>query len=119
MTENTSSNSELDMIKSVHDDGCATINGRTYTFGTFTHKKRLRVFAFSSSLGAEVSTGSFAFLASPEFQAINDLICENTLFDGMQISKLPEHWEKYPDDFIKFIMIAMGAISYPFARGVV
>lgn len=109
--------SDLDQIKAVYEDNCAEIHGRTYTFGKFTHKKRLKIFAFLSKYAHELDVNNFSCLVLDEFEPIQNLIFENTLFDGMQISKLQGHWEKYEQDYLLFITMAMAAISYPFTKG--
>ena len=107
----------IDMIKAVHDDGVATINGRDYQFSSTTHKKRRKVFAYYSKIGSVAANGDMSFIDTPEWDAIETMICEMTLFDGMQLSKLDGHWDKYPQDYIMFATISMQVISYPFMQG--
>jgi len=39
---------------------------------------------------------------------------ETVLFEGAQISKLPNIWDEQPEDYVIFITTMLGAISYPF-----
>lgn len=107
----------LSMIKAVYDDGVAEINGRSYTFLTMRHEKRRRVFAFYTSVGKDILSGSFAFLDTPNFSNVEKIINDSVMIDGSLISKLPDHWDTYPEDYITFISTALGVISYPFLRG--
>lgn len=107
----------LSMIKAVYDDGVAEINGREYHFTKMRHEKRRRIFAFYTSIANELQSGSFAFLDSKNFSDIEKLINDSILFDGSLISKMPDHWDEYPEDYITFVSTALGVISYPFLRG--
>lgn len=106
----------LDMIKAVHDDGEAEINGRKYAFHKMTHKKRRKVFAFFTAIGQEVSAGNMSFLDSPGYEAVEAVIFNAVSYEGSLLSKLgDQHWEEHPDDYVTFIQIALQVISYPFA----
>ncbi len=104
----------LDHVKEIYDDKCATIGSNDYHFTTMTHKQRRKIFAFFT----RINNGDMSFLDWPDFDAIEKLICDRVTFNGMQISKLPGHWEQYPEDYILFITTAMAVISYPFLKGV-
>jgi hypothetical protein len=107
----------LSMIKAVYDDGIAEINGREYKFLGTTHIKRRRVFAFYSSLQQTIKSGDMRFLDSPEFVPVEKVINEMVEINGSILTKSPDHWEEFPEDYMQFISIAMGVISYPFLRG--
>ena len=107
----------LEMIKSVYDDGVAEINGRAYEFTKMRHEKRRRVFAFYTSIASDLQSGSFSFLDTPAFAGVEKVINDAVLFDRSALSRLPDHWDEYPEDYITFISTALGVISYPFLRG--
>lgn len=107
----------LGMIKAVYDDGVAEINGREYKFTATNHAKRRKVFAFYSGLQSEIKKGDFGFLDSDAFKPIEKVIGDIITFDDSLISKLQDHWEQYPEDYLQYINIAMGVISYPFLKG--
>lgn len=115
MTEQADS---LKMIRDIYEDSIATINGRDYCFTKCTHNDRRKVFAFFSSIQKQVQGGDFSFLDRPDFQAIERTMCDRITFDGIQVSKRATHWEDYPEDYLQFVSVAMGVISYPFMRGV-
>ena len=108
-----------DMIKSVYEDGEAEINGRVYTMTSTTHTERRKVFAFFSTCNKDISEGDFSFLDSKKFEAIEKIINNTVLFEGCLLSRMPDHWEKYPEDYVIFVNTMMGSMSYPFFRGVV
>lgn len=102
------------MLKAVHDDKCAEINGRSYQITELTHKKRRKVFSYFTHIQKDISNGDFSFLDSPQWESV-ELVIENVvLFNGSLLSKIPDHWDKYPQDYILFVPTMLGAISYPF-----
>ena len=108
----------LAMMKAVHDDQSATLpSGREYTLTKMTHKQRRRVFAFFTKKQREIQNGDFSFLDSAEFEPVEKVIMDTVLFEGAQISKLPNIWDEQPEDYVIFITTMLGAISYPFLGG--
>ena len=108
----------LSMLKAVHDEQSATLpSGREYTLTKMTHKQRRRVFAFFTKKQREIQAGDFSFLDSAEFEPVEKVIMDTVLFEGAQISKLPNIWEEQPDDYVIFTTTMLGAISYPFLSG--
>lgn len=107
----------LSQVKAVYDDGFAEINGREYHFTVMRHQQRRSVFAFFSSVQREISRHDFSFLDDPRFKVVEKIMENAITFDGSLLSKLPEHWEEYPEDYLTLVSTAMGVISYPFMRG--
>lgn len=107
-----------EQIKAVHEDGCATINGRDYRITNVNHKKRRKVFSYFTHVQHDLNNRDFWFLESPEWASIEEVISNIVTFDGQLLSKLPDHWEKHPEDYLLFIQTMLGAISYPFLAGV-
>jgi hypothetical protein len=107
----------LNQVKAVYDDGFAEINGREYHFAKMRHQQRRSVFAYFSSVQRQITQGNFSFLDDPAFKQVEKLIENSVTFDGSLLSKLPEHWEDYSEDYLTFVSTAMGVISYPFMRG--
>jgi len=102
------------ILKAVYDDGFAEINGRKYVFNKTTHKKRLKVFAFFTSVQHLMSNGNFSFMDGEEFDSVVDVIGGVVSIDNELLIKKKFHWEEYPEDYLKFITTALGVISYPF-----
>jgi len=65
----------------------------------------------------EIQNGDFSFLDSAEFEPVEKVIMETVLFEGAQISKIPNIWDEQPEDYVIFITTMLGAISYPFLGG--
>lgn len=107
----------LEMIKAVYDDGYAEINGNRYEFAKMTHKKRRKVFAFFTGIASEMTRQSMEFLDTERFEEIERLMFDYVLFDGVQLSKQPEHFEEYAGDYIMLITTALQVISLPFMAG--
>ena len=105
------------MLKSVHDDKCAEINGRQYHITKVNHKKRRKVFAFFSKVQNDVKYGNMWFLDSQEWADVEKTIENVVTFEGNLLSKLPDHWDNYPEDYLVFVSTMMGALSYPFLSG--
>jgi hypothetical protein len=105
------------MVKAVHDDGCAEINGREYKITNVNHKKRRKVFSYFTHIQEAVQRGDFLFLDSPEWESVEKVINNIVTVDGNLLDKVPDHWEKYPQDYLLFVQTMLGAISYPFLAG--
>ena len=62
-------------------------------------------------------SGNFAFMDSDKFNEIEKVIYGLTKFNGDLLKVINGHFEDYAEDYIEFIVLAMGVISYPFLRG--
>ena len=114
----TEQSTALAMVKAVHDDQEATLpSGRAYQLTKMTHNQRRRVFAFFTKRQGEIQAGDFSFLDSADFEPVEKVIMETVLFEGGQLSKSPNHWEDYPEDYVAFTVTMLGAISFPFLKG--
>src|SRR5690606_13667267 len=78
------------------------------------HKKRVTVFSFYTSIRAQLEVGNMAFLDTPHFNQVFSVMCDHIMFDDMLLSKLPNHFDDYPGDFILLVQTALGVMSYPF-----
>lgn len=107
----------LDQIKAVFDDGVGTINGRDYKFSMTSHSQRVKVFAFFTKVKNDLQRGDMGFLDTKEWADVEKVINNIIMFDGSLLSRRPTHWEEFPEDYLQFISMAMGVISYPFLRG--
>lgn len=110
--------SAIAQMKAVCEDGVATINGRDYKITAMTHSERVKVFSFYASPSNTAAMNSFEFLDDPKYKEVEKVMFSRITFEDMQLSKLPNHFEEYPEDYIILISTAMGAMSYPFMKGV-
>lgn len=101
------------LIKAVHEDGVATINDRDYVFTKTTHKVRLKIFAYLTSIKEQLKTGDFGFMGSKEWEDIEATMSRVITFDDMQLSKLPDHWDNYSEDYLQLMPLAMQVITFP------
>lgn len=107
----------LDMIRAVYDDGYAEINGNRYEFATMTHKKRRKVFAFFTGIASELGRQSLEFLDTDRFEEVERVMFDYVLFDGIQLSRQPDHFESYPAGYVILVTTALQVISWPFMGG--
>jgi hypothetical protein len=107
----------LSVIKEIYDDGKMTINGNDYEFTKTTHKKRLKIFSFLSSVKNKLAETDFSWMDGQQFAGIEETIGNIVMFDGQLVSKIQDHWENNPGDYITYITTAMMVISYPFTAG--
>lgn len=103
-------------VRAVYEDGEAEINGRKYKFHKMTHVERRKVFAFSTSVARQLQEDNMSFLDSPVYAAVEEVMWSNISFDGVALNKARDHWEEYPEDYIRLVGTALGVMSYPFTR---
>lgn len=113
----TNADQAKEMLKEVHEDKCAEINGREYHITSINHIKRRKVFAYFTHVQADLQKGDLWFLDSPDWREVEKVIEDCVTFDGMQISKRQGHWDEYPEDYMLFVQTMLGALSYPFLSG--
>lgn len=106
----------LEQMKAIAADGVLEVNGRTYKIGKYTHAKRVKVFASFSMLmpKGDDETGNMAVLGTPEFSRGEQVFMDNLLFDNMAVSRMGDHFEKYPEDYLTVLFLGMGAVCVPF-----
>lgn len=108
---------DVSQLKEAYDNSSLPINGREYEICQMTHGQRVKVFAYFTSIANDAMGGNFAFMDSDKFKEIEKVIYGMTKFDGDLLKVTNSHFEKYAEDYIEFIVLAMGVISYPFLRG--
>lgn len=116
MTDKTPEQKALDTIRAVYDDGVATINGRDYKFTKTTHKVRRKIFGFYTKIAPVMKANKedFSWLDWSEFDAIEALLADIVTVDGSLLSKMPNHWDEHPGDYLTFLSTALPVVSYPF-----
>lgn len=104
------------MVRAVYEDGEAEINGRKYKFHKMTHVERRKVFAFYSSVAPQLREDNMAFLDTPVYAAVEDVMWSNISFNGLTLNKMRDHWDEFPEDYIRLVATSLAVISYPFTR---
>jgi len=116
--EEKKENLDINIVKVAHDNNKAVINGRDYHITKTNHAKRRLIFAFFSSVSPQMEKGNYSFLGTQEYLEIEKILDDMILFDGELISRLKDHWDRFPEDYLSYVTIMLGAISYPFLKGV-
>jgi len=106
-----------DVIATCYADKEMDINGRKYKFLSTTHKKRLSVYSYMTGIAPQLANGNMTFMDTPEWDRIEKIICELITFEDMTLSKLSNHWDKFPQDYLLFCTTAIQVISHPFLAG--
>lgn len=102
---------QIAKLKEIYNDGEVTLpSGNTYKFTELNYKKRLKIFTRFQALEEK----GIVFFDSDDFEVAQNIIDQCTIFDKMQLSKLPNHWDSYTNEMLTFYTYAMGALSYPF-----
>ncbi len=98
-------------------DSAFTINERVYKISPLSHQFRVEVVSIYSQIEAELLVNNYRCFSDPSFVSIMKKVGERIIFDGSTISKLPNHFEKYSEDYLDYVTMALKVISYPFYRG--
>ena len=107
-------NQSLEQIKQWNDNGEFIINDRTYKLTGLSHQFRVEVLSIYSQIEANIIMGNYKFLQDNEFKKIMTKVDDRVLFDGMQLSKVPKHFEEYAEDYLDYIAVSLKVIVYPF-----
>lgn len=110
---------QLNQVKSIYEEGVATINNHDYTFTKMTFTERRKVFSYLTTIKDDLAVGNFGFLDSKVFKEdIEKVIFRNITLDGMTLSKKnPFDDDEYMCDYVALITNALAVISYPFSKG--
>ena len=92
------------------------VNGREYKISKLSHQFRLEVVAIYSQIESNLTMGNYGFLINKEFKDIMKKVDDKVLFENSQISKLPNHFEDYAEDYLDYVAISLKVISYPFYK---
>jgi predicted SnoaL-like aldol condensation-catalyzing enzyme len=119
MTGKTKVEEAQEQVQQVYKDKEATLpSGKTYVLTKMTHINRRTVFAFFTHIQDDLRRGDLWFLTSPEWAKVEAILFNVITVDDSLLSKKPDHWDEYPEDYILFIQTMLPVVSYPFMRGV-
>lgn len=107
----------LENVRQCYEDGTAEVNGRSYKFCNINHKKRLKIFGYSSKIKGYLQEANLSFLGSDEQLKIEDLMFSNMTFNDSRLSGIDNHFDKYGEDYIPLFTMALSVFSYPFMKG--
>ena len=106
----------LKQIEEWSENSYFEINGRRYKISKLSHQFRLEVVAIYSQIESSITMENYGFLINKDFKNIMKKVDERILFEGSQISKLPNHFEEYPEDYLDYVSLSLKVISYPFYK---
>jgi len=106
----------IKQLEEWNKNGFFEVNGRKYVLSKMTHQFRVEVLAIYSEIEILLLSGNYSFMIEDNFKKIIKKIEDRVLFDGMQISKRPQHWEEYEEDYIDFVTLSMKVICFPFYK---
>ena len=106
----------LKQIEEWSDNSYFEINGRRYEISKLSHQFRLEVVAIYSQIESSITMGNYGFLINKDFKNVMKKVDERIIFEGSQISKLPNHFEEYPEDYLDYVSLSLKVISYPFYK---
>ena len=107
-------NQSLEQSKQWNNEGEFLINDRTYKLTGLSHQFRVEVLSIYSQIEANIIMGNYAFLNRDDFKKVMTKVDDRVLFDGMQLSKLPKHFEEYAEDYLDYIAVSLKVIVFPF-----
>lgn len=98
--------------KVVEDDNKAEINGRTYQLSKMTHKQRLPFLQYYQDMQPNPLTGVSS--EKMNYEKVEDMLSSYVLFEGATLKNLPNHFDKYPQDYMPYINTMLMVVVYPF-----
>ena len=97
------------MVEAAYKKGSFDIKETTYTVPTLKHKQRLKIMG----LGQLIEQG--ALIGSEAWEQLEDALTSKFTINGMQISKMPDHFESNPSHYLPFMSYGVKLIAYPFS----
>lgn len=98
--------------KVVEDDNKAEINGRTYQLSKMTHKQRLPFLQYYQDMQPNPLTGVSS--EKMNYEKVEDMLAPYVLFEDATLKNLPNHFDKYPQDYMPYINTMLMVVVYPF-----
>lgn len=98
--------------KVVEDENKAEINGRTYQLSKMTHKQRLPFLQYYQDMQPNPLTGVSS--EKMNFEKVEDMLAPFVLFEGGALKNMPNHFDKYPSDYMPYINTMLMVVVYPF-----
>jgi len=103
---------KLQEIKAVaDDDNKADINGRTYQLSKMTHKQRLPFIQYFNDVQPNPITG--LSIRKDDLSVKEDMLAPYVLFENATLKNLPNHFDKYPDDYLTYIDTMFMVVCFP------
>lgn len=118
-TKDEKTKAAQDQIRQVYEDGEATMpSGNTYRLLKMNHVKRRTIFAYFTHIQHDLQRGDLWWMTTADWEKVERIISDHVTFEDSLLSKRPNHWEDYPEDYMIFVQTMLPAMSYPFIRGI-
>lgn len=99
----------------VNDNNKADINGRTYQLSKMTHKQRLPFLQYFQNVQPNPMTGMS--VEKMDLERTEDMLAPYVLFENATLKNLPNHFDKYPEDYLTYIDTMLMVVVFPFLKG--
>lgn len=96
----------------VNDNNKADINGRTYQLSKMTHKQRLPFLQYFQNVQPNPMTG--VSVEKMDLERTEDMLAPYVLFENATLKNLPNHFDKYPEDYLTYIDTMLMVVVFPF-----
>jgi hypothetical protein len=106
-------NEALEELEKMHSEKSFTINDREYKITKLTHQFRLQVIAVYSKIEAKMTMMDYSFVIDKNFTDLMKKVDERILFEDALISKIPNHFDTYEEDYLDYVAVSLKVICYP------
>lgn len=90
-----------------------TIADRTYKMLRVPYRNALKVIGAAQ----QIERGTIV-IGDAGWVEMEKELSRHFMLDNSIISKLPDHFQEHPEDYMTFITYAIGMITYPFMKGI-
>ena len=98
-------------VKEFYENKEIIINDRVYKKLKTTYKQALKFVGYIQKLENDKMQ-----IGSSDWFKMEQELFKFFTFEDMQVSKIPEHFEKYTEDYFPFIGYAIGVLCFPFTK---
>ena len=109
-------NEALEELEKMHSEKSFTINDREYKITKLTHQFRLQVIAVYSKIEAKMTMMDYSFVIDKNFTDLMKKVDERILFEDALISKIPNHFDTYEEDYLDYVAVSLKVICFPLYR---
>lgn len=121
-------------VSEAYEKGYMDVSGRRYRFTKMKFKERRKVFTYLTEIMRDLNRGSFYWMESERFEAIEALVNGSIIYEGPvegsegadstgtvghTLAKAADngHWDRHPGDYVGMMVMAMQVIAHPLQAG--
>lgn len=94
---------QLETLLQSYNDGELTVNGRTYELLKTNFQEMLMLVQGIGLLQYFETPGDDDVTSKPLYKKCENIVMKNIMYNGMQLCKLPDHFNEYPEDYLLLI----------------